>query len=210
MQLPPLTDLTALLGINLVLCAAGLHLLAARFGSPRWAGWTILVCFVILWLPAGVAHLPLVAYVRGITSDLSVTLVALACFAIGQCLFGLPALGKRNRLALCVAVVVAATVLYPTALGWGDWDAYRFGWGSFSMLGVLFAVVIIFLLTGLRLLPALVGLGLLGWATGLMESTNLWDYLIDPWLVVGATIQCIRAGGQTLVDRYRRVPAVRR
>lgn len=209
MQLPPLTDLTALLGINLVLCAAGLHLLAARFSSARWAGWTMLSCFVFLWLPAGVAHLPLVAYVRGITSDLSVTLVALACLAIGKCLFGLPALGRRNRLTLSSAIVVAATVLYPTALGWGDWDAYRLGWGSFSMLGMLLALVMVFWLIGIRLLPMLVGLALLAWVTGWMESTNLWDYLIDPWLAVGATIQCITACGQALADRYRRDPVAR-
>ena len=209
MQLPPLADLTALLGIDLVLCAAGLHLLAARSGNARWAGWTMLACFVILWLPAGVADLPLVAYVRGITSDLSVTLVALACLVLGQFLFGLPALGRRNRLMLCGAIVVAAAVLYPTALGWGDWDAYRLGWGSFSMLGMLLVLVMVFWLIGMRLLPMLVGLALLAWVTGWMESTNLWDYLIDPWLAVGATIQCITAGGQALADRYRRDPVAR-
>lgn len=210
MQLPPPTDLVALLGIDLVLCATGLRLVARHHANTRRARWAVLACFVFLWIPAGAAHLPLLAYVRGITSDLSVMLVALACLVLGQCLLGLPALARRNQLAFSGVVVVAASLLYPTALGWGDWDAYRLGWGSFSLLGALLALVVVFLLNGLRLLPALVGLALLGWVAGLMESTNLWDYLIDPWLVAGALIQIIRALAQALMRRYRRSPAADR
>ena len=170
----------------------------------------MLACFVFLWLPAGTAHLPLLAYVRGITSDLSVTLIGLACLVLGQGLLGLPALARRNQMALSGVVVVAASLLYPTALGWGDWDAYRLGWGSFLLLGALLTLVVVFLLNGLRLLPALVGLALLGWVAGLMESTNLWDYLIDPWLVIGALIQIISALVQALMRRYRRSAAADR
>jgi hypothetical protein len=35
-------------------------------------------------------------------------------------------------------------------------------------------------------LPALVALALLAWSLDLMESGNLWDYLLDPWLSVFA------------------------
>ena len=210
MPLPPFTDLAALLGIDLVLCAAVLRLVAWRCKNTRLTGWPILACFVFFWLPVGEAHLPLLAYVRGISSDLSVTLVALACLVLGQGLFGLPALARRNSTALSGVIVVAAGLLYPTALGWGNWDAYRLGWGSFSLLAILLGLVMVFMFNGLRLLPALVGLALLSWFTGLMESTNLWDYLIDPWLTVGALIQCITAGARASMDRYRRGPAVDR
>ena len=210
MLLPPPTDLAALLGIDLVLCAAGLRLVTRRHAGPHRARWALLACFVVLWLPAGAAHLPLLAYVRGISSDLSVTLVALACLALGQRLFGLTALTARDQIALSAAVLAAAGLLYPTALGWGNWDAYRLGWGSFSMLGALLALTMVFLFSGLRLLPALVGLALLAWAAGLMESTNLWDYLIDPWLAVGAMVRCITAGVQALMRRYRRRPSAGR
>ena len=210
MQLPPLNDLVALLGIDLVLCAAGLRLVSGLRGNTRWAGWAMLACFVVFWIPVGVSHLPRLAYVRGISSDLSMTLVALACLALGQRLFGLPSLPRRNEIALSGVIVMAAVVLYPTALGWGNWDAYRLGWGSFYLLGVLLALAIIFLFNGLRLLPALVGLALLAWVAGLMESTNLWDYVIDPWLAVGATIQCITAAAKAVMGRYRRRPTAGR
>lgn len=203
MLLPPLTDLVALLGIDLVLCAAALRLLSGRYGVTRWARWTVIACFLLLWLPAGAAHLPLLAYIRGISSDLSMTLVALACLGVCQRLFGMPAVVRRERMALNGAIAFAALLLYPAALGWGDWDAYRLGWGSLGMLGTLLALSLVFWVMGLRLLPALVGLALLAWVAGLMESGNLWDYLMDPWLAILAVIQCMRAGLKGLLHRYR-------
>ncbi len=243
-MLPRLTDLVALLGISLVLCAMLFRLLRAASGSKPWVKWMIAGCFVLLWLPVGAAHLPSVAYVRGVSSDLSLTLVALAGLGLWQGLFrslpdfgsigcksaaavhfspafcpiaGLWAcksgkncprwgsfslsmpkarqapsralLGNRDKTPLFAVVLVAGVFLYPTALGWGDWDAYRLGWGSYGMLLGLLALVFAFCYQGLRLLPLLVALALLGWVAGIMESGNLWDYLIDPWLVIFAFVE---------------------
>jgi hypothetical protein len=204
MLLPPLTDLMALLGIDLVLCAAGLRLLTGRRGVARWVKWVVLVCFVLLWVPVGAAHLPLLAYIRGISSDLSITLVALACFGLSQRLFKLPAIASREKMALNGVIAVAAVFLYPVALGWGDWDAYRLGWGSLGLWATLLALSLVFWIKRLRLFPMLVGLALLAWSAGLMESTNLWDYLIDPWLALAALFQCMKAGVQALLLRFRR------
>ena len=209
-QFLPLTDLVALLGIGLVLCATSLRLVAGHVGMARWTGWWVLASLVFLWFPVGQANLPLLAYVRGITSDFSVTLVALACLVLSQHLFKVPPLARGNKNGLNAVIIIAASLLYPTALGWGDWDAYRLGWGSFSLLGVLLALVVAFLFNGSWLVPSLIGLALLAWVAELMESTNLWDYLIDPWLAVGAMIQCTMAGTQALITRYRRSPAAHR
>lgn len=203
MLLPPLTDVVALLGIDLVLCAAGVRVLASRIDVTRWAKWAVIACLVLLWLPFGVAQLPLLAYVRGVSSDLSTTLVALACLSLGRRLFGWPPVAGREKRVLYVAIAVAAVVLYPTALGWSDWDAYRPGWGSFGLLGILLMLSLACWLYGLRLLPALVGLSLLAWVAGWMESGNLWDYLMDPWLAVLAMIHCVKAGVRGVLCRYR-------
>ena len=211
MPLPPLVDLLALLGLDLVLCAAVLRVLARWRVVTRQAQWVVVVAgFALLWLPVGAAQLPVLAFVRGVSSDLSMTLVALACLGLGRCLSGLPDMAQRERLALHMALVVAAAVLYPTALGWGDWDAYQPGWGSLGMLGILLMLSLAFWISGLRLLPALVGLALLAWSLGLMESGNLWDYLLDPWLAVLAAFQCMKAGVTGLLHRYRlRAPDAR-
>jgi hypothetical protein len=189
---PPANDLIALLGINLVLCAACLRLLGRRHGSTPWSKWATAAVFVLLWCPVGPARLPLVAYVRGISSDLSVSLVAIACLGMYRRLRGLPLVAQRERIAASFVFAAAAMFLYPLALGWGDWDAYRLGWGSWAFWAVLLALSLACWARGLRLLPALLALALLAWVAGALESTNLWDYLIDPWLAVAAIYQCIK------------------
>ena len=188
-MLPPLTDLVALLGINLVLCAVLVRLLRVASDIKPWIKWMPAGCFVLLWLPVGASHLPIVAYVRGVSSDLSLTSVALACLGLWQGLYGRALVENFEKTPLFAVVLAAGIFLYPTALGWGDWDAYKLGWGSYGMLLGLLALGITFWYQGLRLLPMLIALALLGWVAGVMESGNLWDYLIDPWLVVFAFLE---------------------
>ncbi len=202
--MPPLTDFLALLGIDLVLCAGCLRLLSGWQGAGRWAKWVVAFSFVVLWLPLGTAQLPMLAFIRGISSDLSVTLVALACLGLCQRLFGLAAPARRETTALTRVLAVAAVVLYPSALGWGDWDAYRIGWASYSLWASLLVLCVFCWAQGLRLVPLLVGLSLLAWSAGLMESANLWDYLIDPWLAIASLVQCLRSGVRALWTRFRR------
>jgi hypothetical protein len=203
-MLPALTDFVALQGIDLVLCAGCLRLLSWRRGVTRWAKWVTAACFVLLWYPVGTAHLPILAYIRGISSDLSITLVALACLGLYRRLLVLRAIDPRERVVVNVAVAAAALFLYPLALGWGDWDAYRLGWGAPGMWAVLLALSLICWVKGLRLLPLLVALALLAWVAGVLESNNLWDYLIDPWLATAALFHCIKLAAASWLNRFRR------
>jgi hypothetical protein len=204
-MLPPLTDLVALLGIDLVLCAGCLRLLTWRHGVTPFAKGVTAACFVLMWVPLGAGQLPLVAYFRGISSDLSITLVVLAGLGLVRRLRGLRAIDPQERIALNAAVAAAALFLYPLAMGWGDWDPYRAGWGAPGMLLALLAVTVFFWLKGLRLLPMIVAAALLGWTFDLLESTNLWDYLVDPWLAIAAIFQCLNLARTQFLARFRRV-----
>ncbi len=206
MTLPPLTDFFALLGINLVLCAAFARLLCRGSSVQPWGKRVIAAFFLLLWLPVGEAHLPVVAYIRGVSSDLSVTLLVLACVGLCQRLCGVTAVASRERTAFFCVVALAAVLLYPTALGWGDLDAYRLGWGSPAMLGGLLVLCVAFWLLNFRLLPVLIAATMLAWLAGLMESTNLWDYLMDPWLAATAFVHCLRAGVMKLFNRGKPSP----
>lgn len=202
MPLPPPTDFLALLGIDLALSAGCLRLLSGRKSASRWARWVAVLFFLGLWLPVGAAHLPVLAYVRGLTSDLSVTLVALACLCLSRRWFGLPAIAEREKTALHAVIAFAALFLYPMALGWGDWDSYRLGWGGWGLWMALLALSLLAWLKGLRLLPMLVALALLAWSAALMESNNLWDYLVDPWLAAASLFQCLKSGARRLRARF--------
>ena len=164
--------------------------------------WAAAVCFVGLWVPVGAAALPVLAYIRGISSDLSITFVALACASLLMQWRGMPAPTVRERSAVFYAVAAAAVFLYPLALGWGDWDAYRPGWGSPGMLLALLVLAVVCMARGLRLLPALIALALLAWTAGLLESGNLWDYLIDPWLAAGAIFYCAKTAAVRLLLHF--------
>ena len=204
---PPANDLIALLGINLVLSAGCLRLLSWRRGVTPWGKWASAAVFVLLWCPVGPASLPLVAYVRGISSDLSISLVAIVCLGMYQRVSGIPLVGGRERTLVNVVFAVGALFLYPLALGWGDWDAYRLGWGSVGLWAVLLVLSLACWAKGFRLLPVLVALALLAWVAGAQESTNLWDYLIDPWLAVAAIFQCVRSAAGWGLARLRGTPA---
>lgn len=200
---PPANDLIALLCIGLVLSAGCLRLLSWRFGVTSWVKSITVIFFVLLWCPVGDAHLPLVAYVRGISSDLSISLTVIACIGMYQRLSGVCLVNDRERHALNLVFAAGAFVLYPFALGWGDWDSYRLGWGAPGLWAALLVLSLLFWGKGLRLFPMLIAISLLAWAAGVLETTNLWDYLIDPWLAVGAIFQCFRIASKQLRGRFR-------
>jgi hypothetical protein len=187
-----------MLGISLVLCAGLLTWL------NDWRGKLIAVLvFVLLWIPVGAANMPVVAYIRGITSDLSITLITLAVWRMGHLVLGWRATAKPERMVVMAVVAVAALFLYPLALGWSDWDAYRPGWGSWGMLLALLVLCVVCWVKGFQVVPALVALALLAWSFGLMESPNLWDYLLDPWLSIYALSFVFIKCAQTIFKRFR-------
>ena len=211
---PPLTDFVAMAGIVLVACAVCLRLYGLVFTTTDLADaksrWLVGICFVVMWIPLGVAHLPVAAYVRGVTSDFSVSLVVLATLNLFSRLFSLKLFDRRERQAVFYGVAATALFLYPLALGWGDWDAYRLGWGSAAMWAGLLLVCVVCWVAKLRLLTLLIGLAMVSWTAQLMESTNLWDYLFDPWLATAAIAKSVAAGATQLRDQFLRKKTARK
>jgi hypothetical protein len=206
-MLPALTDFVALAGIALVASAGclWLPLMSGSEGRANAKGrWLAGICLVVMWIPVGAPQLPVAAYVRGVTSDFSVSLVVLAALGLSARLFGLKLFDAREHRALFYAVAAAALFLYPLALGWGDWDAYRLGWGSAAMWVGLLLLCVLCWAAGLRLVPLVIGLAMASWSVGLMESTNLWDYLFDPWLALTAIFKSLTASATQLRHRFFR------
>lgn len=205
---PALTDFVALVGVAVVTCAACLRLFGLMFTTADRAnakgGWLVGICFVVMWIPVGATHLPVAAYLRGVTSDFSVSLVVLAVLNLFSRLFSLKLFDRRECQAMFYVVAVTALFLYPLALGWGDWDAYRPGWGSTGMWAGLLFLCLGSWVAGLRLLPLLIGVAMLSWTARLMESTNLWDYLFDPWLATAAIFKSGAAAATQLRSQFLR------
>ncbi len=194
------TDFYALMGIDLVMCAVFLRIasLMTQTSSMRKTPvWAIALSAALLgglWLPWGDAGLPLLAYVRGVLSDFSVTSVLISVFWIAQSLGVMTAVQRVEKQVTYAVLVLGATLLYPTALGLGDWDAYRLGWGTPGLLMSLSLLALSSFLIGWRRLPLLISAAVAAWSVGFLESGNLWDYLIDPWLACVAIAVSLKSG----------------
>ena len=203
---PPLTDFVALVGVAVVACAACLRLSGLVFTTADRVNvkgrWLVGICFLVMWVPLGAAQLPVAAYLRGVTSDFSVSLVVLAALNLLSRLSGLKLFDRRECQTVFYAVAATALFLYPLALGWGDWDAYRPGWGSAGMWVALLSVCVVCWVAGLRLLPLLIAFAMASWTAQLLESTNLWDYLFDPWLATAAIFKSGAAAATQLRGRF--------
>lgn len=203
-----LTDAVALAGIALAAYAGCLGLIGAAKGTsftPHYALvlLTFLALFVLL-VPLQ-NSLSLAGFIRGMSSDLSTTLVALSGWSVCH-RFGLAKpVDDWEFGVLMLALVCGALFLYPAALGWGDWDGYRLGWGSWWFLAALLGVCMAGAGLGLRVLPALIAVAVLAWSFGWMASSNLWDYLLDPWLsayaLVFVFIKCWLSAIRRLANR---------
>lgn len=139
----------------------------------------LIIANLFFW-PLGLnLELPLSAYVRGVIGDLSTATVLLL----------LSALFVRNQSApwiVKVAIGLVGLCFYPFALGLGMFDPY--GWG-YSSVALLIAVLVFALLCAIAKWNRgawIIGLAIIAWGMQWHESTNLWDYLIDPILVVWA------------------------
>ena len=100
----------------------------------------------------------------------------------------------RARVALLGFVAVAALALYPMALGAGLFDPYRLGYGSPWLVSALLAVALAAWFGRLELAATCLALATLAWTLRWYESTNLWDYLLDP-LVAGYALGSLAVRG---------------
>jgi len=145
-----------------------------------------------LWLPvmallAGSADgITLAAHVRGLWGDPSITsLVILFLFTLQPSwLPPVPRAGSCLVLVALVAVPLYAPLFIPIPTVQGDF--YAAGLHPDRIITAIAAALVVLTWTR-RLDPrwtTIVALGLFAYAGRLMESDNLWDYLVDPGLML--------------------------
>ena len=156
---------------------------------------------LILCVPVG--DLPAVAYVRGVTGDLSAATLALAAGALWRRLGGRALIAPRELSALLGLVAVAALFLYPFALGWTPFDPYALGYGSIALVTALFLAALAAWRYGLQPVAVVVTAAGLAYLLGLYESRNLWDYLLDPLAAIYALGALLVGGAGKLISQRR-------
>lgn len=189
----PLTSVVGLLGMALLAGALAGRVAGRRLPDRRARLGVIAVSGMLMLLPFG--GLSVAGYLRGVIGDLSITTLVLLISAITANVTGRAWFGARERTALTAVVLVVGGCLYPLALGVGRLDPYVLGYGSYALVSLLLAAVLLAWQARMYAVVACMLAGVVAYLAGLLESENLCDYLIDPLLVsYAAAVWTGRAG----------------
>ena len=186
----PYLQIIALLEMSLT-CAVVLIILLQKVSSIEIPSVIRLVAVLLLgnlfFWPLGMSlELPLSGYVRGVTGELSVVTMLLLWGSI------LPT-AKKTPLGFKVPLAVIAIAFYPLALGFGMVDPYAWGYGSIALLIAVILFAIGCGLAGWMKGVWIISFAIIAWAAHWHESTNLWDYLLDPFLAIWALLAILNA-----------------
>jgi hypothetical protein len=177
----PYLQLIALLEMSLT-CAIVLTILSQKLSSKEIPfairALAVLLLVNLFFWPLGMSlELPLSAYVRGVTGELSIVTMLLLWSSV------LPS-AKNIPLGFKVSVAVIAMLFYPLALGLGMLDPYAWGYGSIGLLIATIFFAVVCGLAGWTKGVWILSFAIIAWATHWHESSNLWDYLLDPFLAI--------------------------
>ena len=134
--------------------------------------------------------------------DFSITTILLLGISTWHGVSAREALEHKDRAALFACTTAAGLFLYPLTLGAGTWDPYELGYRPLALLAVLIVLAVVGRLRGYRA-AAFVPIIILAWWAGLLESTNLWDYLLDPLVAIYGLVWLVTALVGQALDKRR-------
>ncbi|MBI5625735.1 MAG: hypothetical protein HY935_00795 [Nitrosomonadales bacterium] len=200
--MPNFTDITGLASVASAMAASMLLLpRVTRLAKNRQAIVTGTV-FVVMLIPFD--GFPLAAYMRGATGDLSITSMVLLWYALSRPWSVCGTEDLNHRHVLLALIALAALAFYPMALGFGEFDPYRLGYGSWQMVTALLLAALLAWLWKHHQFALCVGFATLAWAIGWYESDNLWDYLLDPFVSIYALAAIMMNTGKFLMKLPRK------
>lgn len=157
----------------------------------------VVAVLLVIFMLVPVNGLSISQWLRSATGDLSVLMLVMLLNILAQRLFDFKLLSVPSRQILLWGALLVGAVFYPFALGLGPIDLYHFGYAPVGMSILLTLVSLSCWLAGKRDLAMVMLLPLLAFNLHMLESTNLWDYLLDPILLMYALVQsCSRIGWQ--------------
>lgn len=183
------------------LVASLLVALAQKCIADRGPRWLPLFGAAAVLIPF--QGIPIGRFLHGLTFGFSLPSFALILHVIGSAHIGRPLFSKSTHITMCVVGTVFGATLYPTALGLGTFDIYALGWTSdkLTMFLIFFTAVLIW--TNNTFGYVLI-LSAAAWQIGLLESTNIWDYLVDPVYFLSSIAGLVAHSFDALTRRRRR------
>lgn len=146
---------------------------------------TLIILLMLMFIPVLKGH-SAAFFIRGVVGDVSILTLCLLLAGTFSRLGLVKPLEEKQNLLVLVSVIVIGIPFYTATLGMTYVDPYRWGFGSMLLLP-LFVVALWASWVRYWFIASVVTLIVIVWAVGGgLESGNLWDYLIDPLLLVYA------------------------
>jgi hypothetical protein len=173
-----------------VLFAAACPWLALMLCLQQLAGWrgftlrgglllsSAGVALAVLLIP--IEGISIARWIAGINANFSIPLTAILTVAVCERVFARPVFAQVDWTACWSFGAIGGLALYPLALGLSSFDPYEWGW-HFSPLFVIIAALTVWLIWKQNRFGFLLLLAATAFHLRLLESTNYWDYLLDPF-----------------------------
>lgn len=191
---------------QVLLLALLLTVMLGRFVTDFRMRLGLVAVLLVLGLFLPVSGLTIAQWLRSVVGDLSVLTLVILSNILAQRLFGFNLVQTNSKKLLLLSVVAVGVVFYPLALGVSAFDPYHLGYAPVLMSALLCLASIIAWLSAKRDLAIILLLPLIACNLHLLESSNLWDYLLDPILFIYAFVQSmgIRAEpGRNQIFRFK-------
>ena len=170
-----------------VLCIAWASILLPMNRLPLAA--RVLVIFIItLLLMLPLSELPGWYYVRGIFGDSSITALFFYTAIILQQNFSWPLFQKDELVLLRRLTLAAALLLYPFALGLTQFDSYRLGYSNLWLVVIILIITLFCWQKKYYFMALMMTAAVAACSLQLLESHNLWDYLLDPLFFIAVIL----------------------
>ena len=177
-----MSDVLPHMGASLVAACIILSL-ARRFATSKAQLSSIFIATIVLMLiPMGefsASH-----YIRVITGDLSMPSFIWLSAGAGQTLYNGKRARSRQERYTAMAVLLMGVCLYPSALGLSPLDAYSLGYAPVYLGPIIYLLFACAVWLNYWIPAISLALALAAYHFKLLESNNLWDYLIDPVILV--------------------------
>jgi hypothetical protein len=183
-----MTQVYPMVGQVLLLSALISLLIAKRINNIR-VRIAVVVVFTTFGILIPLSGLTFAQWLRSIIGDLSVLTLVILIDILMQRVFTRMIISPKSRKIFLFGVVLVGVIFYPLALGVSNFDPYRLGYEPMNITAVLCIVSIGAWFKSKKDLAVLLLLPLLIFNLHLMESYNLWDYLLDPVLLIYALFQ---------------------
>lgn len=166
-----------------------LTVLLGRFVKDSRQRMVVVAVLLVPGLFLPIHGLSIAQWLRSALGDFSILTLVVFSNVLAQRLFNYRLLAPITRHTLLLGVALVGVVFYPLALGVSAFDPYQSGYSPLFMSVLLCLASIIAWLRTMRGMATILLLPLLAYNLHLLESYNLWDYLLDPILLLYALVQ---------------------